>query len=69
MAVVNPGKVKNPSGIQAGLTLWEEKAKQLESQFNERLSDQMRMAIITSAMPNNVQDHVFSQAGNKEAEF
>jgi len=71
MAVVNPGKVKNPSEIQAGLTLWEEKekVKQRESQFSERLSDQMRMAILTSAMPNNVQDHIFSQASTKEPTY
>ena len=61
--VVNPGRIKNFNEVEAGITLWEEKAKQLASQFNENLSDKMKMAILTSAMPNGVQDHVFSQAG------
>jgi len=60
MAVVNPGRVKNAGEIQAGLTLWEGKVKQLNDQFEDKLSDQMKAAIITSAMPNKVQDHILS---------
>ena len=69
MAVVNPGKVKNASEIQAGLTLWEGKVKQLEDQFKDKLSDQMKVAIITSAMPNKVQDHILSQTTTKDPTF
>ena len=63
MNVVNPGGIRNLNEVEAGITLWEDKVKKLASQFNENLSDKMKMAILTSAMPNGVQDHVVSQAG------
>ena len=55
--------------IQAGLTLWEGKVKQLDDQFKDKLSDQMKVAIITSAMPNKVQDHILSQTTTKDPTF
>ena len=63
MAVVNPGKIKNMGEIQSSLTMWEEKIKQLETQFDDNtISDQLKVAIITSALPSKAQDHIFSQA-------
>ena len=58
MAVVNLGSLKNVGDVEAGITLWEEKVKQLASQFKEELSDKMKMAILTNAMPSGVKDHV-----------
>ena len=55
-----------PNEIQGGLTLWEEKVKQLEDQFKEVVSPQMKVAIITSAMPNKVQGHILSQTNTTE---
>ena len=63
MAVVNPGKIKSTNEIQGGFTHREETIKQLETQFDEKsISDPLKVAIITSAMPNKVQDRIFSQA-------
>ena len=63
MAVVNPGKIKNMGEIQSSLTMWEEKIKQLETQFDDNtISDQLKVAIITSALPSKAQGHIFSQA-------
>ena len=62
MAVVNPGKMKNVGEIQANLNMWEERINQLETQFKEKaISEPLKVAIITSAVPNKVQDYIFSQ--------
>ena len=62
MAVVNPGKMKNVGEIQANLNMWEERISQLETQFKENaISEPLKVAIITSAVPNKVQDYIFSQ--------
>ena len=62
MAVVNPGKIKSVGEIQASLNMWEERITQLETQFQEKaISEPLKVAIITSAVPNKVQDYIFSQ--------
>ena len=62
MAVVNPGKMKSVGEIQANLNMWEERISQLETQFKEKtISEPLKVAIITSAVPNKVQDYIFSQ--------
>ena len=44
--------------------------KQLETQFDEKkISDPLKVAIVTSALPNKVQDHIFSQASSKDPTF
>jgi len=54
MAVVNPGKMNH--------NMWEERINQLETQFKEKaISELLKVAIITSAAPNKVQDYIFSQ--------
>ena len=44
--VVNPGRIKNCNEVDAGIILWEEKASQLDSQFDEKLRDSLKMAIL-----------------------
>ena len=62
MAVVNPGKMKSVGEIQSNLNMWEERISQLETQFKEKtISEALKVAIITSAVPNKVQDYIFSQ--------
>jgi len=62
MAVVNPGKIKSIGEIQASMNMWEERITQLETQFQEKaISEPLKVAIITSAVPNKVQDYIFSQ--------
>jgi len=62
MAVVNPGKMKSVGEIQSNLNMWEERISQLETQFKEKtISEPLKVAIITSAVPNKVQDYIFSQ--------
>ena len=62
MAVVNPGKMKNVGEIQANLNMWEERISQLETQLKEKaISEPLKVAIITSAVPNKVQDYIFAQ--------
>jgi len=60
--VVNPGKMKSVGEIQSNLNMWEERISQLETQFKEKtISEPLKVAIITSAVPNKVQDYIFSQ--------
>ena len=62
MAVVNPGRIKSIGDIQASLNLWEERILQLETQFKEKaITDELKVAIVTSALPAKVQDYIFSQ--------
>jgi len=59
--VVNPGRLNNYSDVESGIVLWEEKVGQLQSQFDEKLSDKLKSAVIINAMPSGIQDQVFQQ--------
>merc|ERR1712086_729283 len=62
MAVVNPGRIKSIGDIQASSNLWEERILQLETQFKEKaITDELKVAIVTSALPAKAQDYIFSQ--------
>ena len=44
------------------MNMWGERISQLETQFKEKtISEPLKVAIITSAVPNKVQDYIFSQ--------
>ena len=59
--VVNPGRLNNYSDVESGIVLWEEKVGQLQSQFDEKLTDKLKTAILLNAMPSGIQDQVFQQ--------
>ena len=68
--VVNPGRLKNYGDVESGIALWQEKVEMLQSQFDEKLSDRMKSAILLNAMPTGLQDqalqHMTPNAGYAE---
>ena len=57
--VAGPGPVKDVKDVPAAIQKWEGKLKVLQREFNEKLSDHMRIAILTSMMPTVIQDYIY----------
>ena len=57
--VSSPGQVKNVSEVEPALTKWISKVKMLESQFGEKVGDEMKISIMTSMLPLVIQDFVY----------
>ena len=51
-----PPKLKDLKGFEAALTTWEDKLKTLQLQFNEELSNWMKVAVLTDMLPATLQD-------------
>ena len=58
--VVNPPKAKGIHDVELAVAKWEEKSKILATQFGEKLSDRMKMGILTSIMPIAIQDYIYT---------
>jgi hypothetical protein len=58
--VVSPPKLKELSQVEKTIGDWEDKIRILQGQFGEKLSDFMKMAILTGMMPPKIQDYVYS---------
>ena len=57
---VNPPKAKGLHDVESAVAKWEEKSKILATQFDEKLSDRMKMGIFTSIMPIVIQDYIYT---------
>ena len=66
--VVGPARVKELADIQTAVNRWEEKVRILNSQFDEELSNNMKIAIFTNMLPLQIQDHVYTVA-NKDTKY
>ena len=66
--VVNPQKAKSLTEVETLVSRWEDKVKRLEAQFQESVSDKMRMAIFTNMMPVAIQDYIYTHA-DKETKY
>ena len=66
--VVNPQKAKSLTEVETLVSKWEDKVKRLEAQFQETVSDKMRMAIFTNMMPVAIQDYIYTHA-DKETQY
>ena len=66
--VVNPQKAKSLTEVETLVSKWEDKVKRLEAQFQESVSDKMRMAIFTNMMPVAIQDYIYTHA-DKETKY
>ena len=62
ISVMVPPKVKDPKEIPAEIERWEAKVLSLQREYNEKLSERMKVAAITSMCPGDIQDLVFQQA-------
>ena len=56
---VRPPKIKELSEFETAVAKWEEKVKRLTTQFDEKLTERMKIAIFTGMLPLSLQDYVF----------
>ena len=64
LATLSPGKVKKMDEPSSAIDKWETKLIALQRDFNEKLSDKMRSAILVSMAPKEFQDALVQQADN-----
>lgn len=65
MAVTHPPKVKELSSIDAALGRWETTQRQLKKEFDEEMTERMKIATITSMLPPVVQDYVLQNLDDR----
>jgi hypothetical protein len=58
--VASPKQVKEMKDIDEAITTWENKVKRLESEYDEKLSQTMKVAVVTGMMPMAVQDFIYT---------
>ena len=61
IAVMVPPKVKDVKELPNEIEKWESKVLNLKREYNESLSERMKVAAITSMCPHDVQDLIFQQ--------
>ena len=59
--VVTPPKIIDVKTINAQVEAWEAKVNELDGEYEERISDNMKMAILMAMCPAAIQDTVFQQ--------
>ena len=62
--VTNPAKIKELKDVKAEIAKWEERVKVLQKEFKEEFSDIVKVGIITSILPQSVQEHVYTSMGD-----
>ena len=62
---INPPKAKTLQEVEANIAKWEEKVKVMKSQFDEKLTNGMKIAIFTNMMTNDLQDFIYTHADKK----
>ena len=63
--VINPPHLKDVRHIPKAVEDWEAQRSMLRDEFDERLSDRMASAILTSMMPQEFKDLVFQHQGSQ----
>ena len=58
--VTGPPKIRSIKDVESELTKWEEKVKVLEREFKESFSPMVKIGIMTSIMPAEIQDQVYN---------
>jgi hypothetical protein len=57
--VCSPGAAKSFHEVETSINNWKNKLKLLEKEFDEKVGERMKIAILTSMLPTSIQDHVF----------
>ena len=65
MQVMQPKKVKDIREVQGAVTEWEVKVAQLNTEHGIELDDKILVALLTTMIPNEFQDHVFQMSDEK----
>ena len=59
MAVMNPKKVKDVRDLSQAVEEWEIKLKSLKLEHDVPINDQIKVALLTSMVPGDLQDYIF----------
>ena len=62
-AVTNPPKIKDLKDVESELDKWEEPIKVLKKDFGKEFSDTVKVGIVTSIMPQSIQELVYTSVG------
>ena len=65
IGVVTPPKISEAKHLVCQIERWEKLVKEMEAEYGEKVSNGMKMAILTSMMPANVQDIIFQQSNDQ----
>jgi len=64
MEVMQPKHISDPNKIPQAIEEWDLKVQSLEKEFQEKLSDRMKTALVLSMCPGDLQDMMYQQAAN-----
>ena len=56
----SPAKVRELVDVDPAICVWEQKVALLSKEFNEQVSNNMKVAIVTSTLPPSIQDYVYT---------
>ena len=62
LKTVVPGKIKKNEDVQTKINKWEGHVNALSRDYNEKVSDMMKIGILIHMMPDDLQDHVLQHA-------
>ena len=70
MGVLKPPEVKHIREVQAAVEDWEARVRRLEEEYQDRLDDSLRVAVLVSFLPESLQEKVFElEKGGSEVKF
>ena len=61
----SPAKVRELVDVDLAICVWEQKVALLSKEFNEQVSNNMKVAIVTSMLPPSIQDHVYTSVSSR----
>ena len=64
--VASPKAVKEIRDIDDAITTWENKVKRLEAEYNEKSSETLKVAVVTSMMPPVMQDFIYTNVDDSK---
>ena len=62
MAATQPKKVRDIRDLPSAIEDWESKVKILKEEHNADIDEKIKIALLTSMLPSDIQDYVFQQA-------
>ena len=70
MGVLKPPEVKHIREVQAAVEDWEARVRRLEEEYQDKLDDSLRVAVLVSFLPESLQERVFElERGGSEVRY
>ena len=64
MHVMQPKKIKDVRDVPTAAHDWEVKVKCLKAEHDIELDDNIKVALLTSFLPSDLQDYIFGSTGS-----